>query len=466
MLEKSAFFEAVELLKPECFYVDAHIRIFGAMIGLAQKNMPIDILTVVEELRSRDELDVVGGPYFVTKLTNSVASSANIETHCQILVQKFIQRELIRISGEIISNAYEDSTDAFDLLDYAESKLFEVSSGHEKKAIESTGTLATSTINRYEHQRNNKQDLQGVTTGYVTVDNITGGLKQPDLIIIAARPSVGKTAFALNLAKNAAMHPVTPVPVGIFSMEMSNDQLMDRFASMISEVKMDQVTRGRMDDYQFSMVTNGVVKLSDSPIYMDDTAGLSLFEVRAKARRMVSKYKVGLIIIDYLQLMVGKDDKGNREQEISNISRGLKGMAKDLKIPIIALSQLNRAVEGRKDGVPMLSDLRESGAIEQDADQVWFIYRPDYQQEAGQINPIYQNDAFLKIAKHRNGALETLAFKTDLSIQTWYDLPAWEERTGEKSPGRWTPVAINKPTSEPVKNFYDTDDNDKEDLPF
>ncbi len=465
LLEKGAFDEAIEFIKPECFYVDSHQRIFSAIMGLQQKSMPIDILTVVEELRKRDELDIVGGAYFVTKLTNSVVSSAHLGTHCKIILQKFIQRELIRISGEIIGDAYEDSTDAYDLLDFAEKCLFDLTTGNQQNNFYSTEDLAAPTLAQIEYLMNNRHELTGVPTGYRNLDAVTGGWQPTDLIILAARPSVGKTAFALNLARNAAMHPWKAVPVGIFSLEMSKGQLMNRLTSAISKVGLDLVSRGKLDEYQFKLVMEAIVKISQTKIFIDDHAGLNIFELRAKVRRLVSKHKVGLVIIDYLQLMSGVDDKrgGNREQEISTISRGLKGLAKELNIPIIALSQLNRDVEKRKDGIPMLSDLRESGAIEQDADVVGFLYRPDYQQESDKVDPAFKNDAFVKIAKNRNGDLITLSFHTDLRIQTWFDSEGWSEYNNLPA-GNWK--RIDPPAVSPGIDYTEPANKHDEELDY
>jgi replicative DNA helicase len=482
MLEKNAFDAASELLKPECFYVDSHQRIFAAMMGLQQKNMPIDILTVVEELRKRDELEVVGGPYFVTKLTNSVVSSAHIDTHCKILIQKFIQRELIRLSGEIIGDAYEDSTDAFDLLDEAESKLFDLTNSYVKGNFDEISNVLVTAVNRIEELRNKKDDISGVPSGFAKLDAVTNGFQSTDLIIIAARPSVGKTAFALNLARNAAMHPVRPTPVGVFSLEMSNAQLVQRILSAQSEVWMEKIARGRMDDHEMQQLYNkGVKALSEAPIYLDDTAALNIFELRAKARRMVSRHKVGMIIIDYLQLMSGGGDNrnSNREQEISSISRALKGLAKELSVPIIALSQLNRAVEGRKEGnkIPQLSDLRESGAIEQDADMVMFLYRPEYyeinQNEMGESR---KGETIIKIAKHRNGSLETIQLKGLLHIQKFVDWDDNETNYGPGLPSNFKPLPgasagggdaalyIEKPSK--MNNMKDFDEGYDEDQLF
>src|SRR5689334_6367809 len=348
MLEKNAFDVAVEILKAECFYVDAHQRIYRAMQSLQQKSQPIDILTVVEELRSKEELEMVGGPYYVTRLTNSVVSSANIEAHSKIILQKFIQRELIRISGEIIGDAYEDSADVFDLLDEAEAKLFEITNSHMKKNYDSIDTVLVQTVQRIEDMRHKTEDITGVPSGFPTLDRVTYGWQNSDLIILAARPAVGKTAFALNLARNAAMSPTKPTPIVFFSLEMSSAQLVTRILSAESEVWLEKISRGKMEDYEMKQLyAKGIQRLAQAPIFIDDTAALNIFELRAKCRRLKTKHNIGLIIIDYLQLMsgAGENRNANREQEISRISRDLKGLAKELQIPIIALSQLSREVE-------------------------------------------------------------------------------------------------------------------------
>lgn len=422
MLEKSAFDTVVEILKPECFYVEANQMVFRAMQSLQQKNQPIDILTVVEELRSREQLDLVGGPYYVTRLTNAVVTAANIEAHARIILQKFIQRELIRISGEVISEAYEDSTDVFDLLDEAESKLFEITNNHLRKNFDSIDTILVKTVQRIEDMRNRNEDITGVPSGFRTLDHITYGWQNTDLIILAARPSVGKTAFALNLARNAALDPVKSTPVAFFSLEMSAGQLVQRILSAESEILLEKISRGKLEDYEMKQLfQKGINRLAQAPIYIDDTAALNIFELRAKCRRLKNKHNIGLILIDYLQLMSGTGDKNtNREQEISRISRDLKGLAKELNVPIIALSQLSREVEKRKDSekVPQLSDLRESGAIEQDADMVLFLYRPDYYNiTANEMGESVKGDTYIKIAKHRNGSLDTIRLKAHLHIQ-------------------------------------------------
>src|SRR6201996_8180946 len=447
MLEKSAFDTVVEILKPECFYLEGNQRIYKAMQGLAQKSQPIDIFTVVEELKTRMELDVVGGAYYVTKLTNSVVSSAHIETHSRIILQKFIQRELIRISGEIIGDAYEDSADVFDLLDDAESKLFKITNNHLRKNFDSIDTVLVKTIQRIEDLRHKNDDISGVPSGFSSLDRITYSWQPTDLIILAARPSVGKTAFWLYLARNSALHPTKSTPIAFFSLEMSASQLVQRILSAESEIWLEKISRGKLEEHEMKQLyAKGIQRLAQAPIFIDDSAALNIFELRAKCRRLKNKHNVGLIIIDYLQLISGTGDNrnGNREQEISRISRDLKGLAKELQVPIVALSQLSRAVESRKEGekIPQLSDLRESGAIEQDADMVMFLYRPEYYgitaNEMGESN---KGETHVKIAKHRNGSLDTIKLRALLHIQKFTEYGEDDfGGIGMPSGGSWKPV--------------------------
>ncbi|HWR32859.1 MAG TPA: replicative DNA helicase [Chitinophagaceae bacterium] len=448
MLEKNAFDTVVETLKPECFYVEAHQRIYRAMQSLSNKSQPIDILTVVEELRFKEELEMVGGPYYVTKLTNAVVSAANIEAHCRIILQKFIQRELIRISGEIIGDAYEDSTDVFDLLDDAETKLFEITNNHLRKNFDTLDSVLVKTIQRIEDLRHKNEDVSGVPSGFQSLDRVTYGWQNTDLIILAARPAVGKTAFALNLARNAAMHAGKPTPVALFSLEMSAGQLVQRILAAESEIWLEKIARGKLEDHEMKQLyARGIQRLSQAPLFIDDTPALNIFELRAKCRRLKNKHNIGLIIIDYLQLMsgTGENRNSNREQEISNISRNLKALAKELNVPIIALSQLSRAVETRSAGkegmkMPQLSDLRESGAIEQDADMVMFLYRPEYyditSNEMGESN---RGETIVRIAKHRNGSLETIKLRALLHIQKFTEDDGSLGNTGLT--GNWKPVS-------------------------
>jgi replicative DNA helicase len=446
MLEKSAFDTVVEILKPECFYVDSHQRIFRAMQALSQKSQPIDILTVVEELRKREELEMVGGPYYVTKLTNTVVSSANIDAHSRIILQKFIQRELIRISGEVIADAYEDSTDVFDLLDAAESKLFDITNNHLRKDYNSIDSVLVQAVARIEDLRNQTEDISGVPSGFPSIDKVTYGWQKTDLIILAARPAVGKTAFALNLARNAALSPTRPTAVALFSLEMSAGQLVQRILSAESEIWLEKISRGKLEEYEMKQLyAKGIQRLSEAKIFIDDTAALNIFELRAKCRRLKNKHDLGLIIIDYLQLMSGAGGNTNREQEISQISRSLKQLAKELEVPIIALSQLSRAVETRKEGnkMPQLSDLRESGAIEQDADMVMFIYRPEYYDlNANENGESVKGETHVRIAKHRNGSLETIKLRAMLHIQKFVDegIEGGDGAPAGQLPAGWKPI--------------------------
>ncbi|HEY4936336.1 MAG TPA: replicative DNA helicase [Puia sp.] len=468
MLEKTAFDTVIEILKPECFYVESHQRIYLAMQSLAQKSQPIDMLTVVEELRFREELEMSGRPYFITRLTNSVVSAANIDAHARIILQKFIQRELIRISGEIISDSYEDSTDVFDLLDDAESKLFEITNNHLRKNFDSIDTVLVKTIQRIEDLRNKNDDISGVPSGFKSLDRITYGWQPTDLIILAARPSVGKTAFALNLARNAALHATKSTPIAFFSLEMSASQLVQRILSAESEIWLEKISRGKLEEHEMKQLyAKGIQRLAQAPIYIDDSAALNIFELRAKCRRLKNKHNVGLIILDYLQLMSGTGDNrnGNREQEISRISRDLKGLAKELQVPIIALSQLSREVEKRKEGnkMPQLSDLRESGAIEQDADMVMFLYRPEYYDiTANEFGESNKGETHVRIAKHRNGSLETIKLRALLHIQKFIDDDG-SDFSGLPPGGNWKPVP---PEEQGGPKLYIQAGSKMNDIPF
>lgn len=416
MLHRYSFETVNELLKPECFYNTANQKVYKACKSLATKNQSIDILTVVEELKKANDLEAVGGQYYVTQLTNSVVDSYGIEGKCKIVLEKFIQRELIKISNEIHAAAYDTTLDVFDVLQQAEEKIFEVSNSHNSNDYTNLQTGLVKAIQKIENLRVQDQHVTGVYSGYSGLDFITHGWQPTDLIILAARPSVGKTAFALNLARNAALNPERQTNVGFFSLEMSSGQLINRLLSCQSEIYLDSLLTGRLDDSGMKdLYKLGVVPLGKAQIFIDDTAGLNMYQLKSKARRMVSKNKVGLIIIDYLQLMTGDIKRnGNREQEISQISREMKKLAKDLNVPIIALSQLSRKIEERSNKVPQLSDLRESGAIEQDADIVGFLYRPEEED--------LKNTGMLTIKKHRNGSLEDIAFKVDNAIQKWTEL--------------------------------------------
>lgn len=407
MLERDALSCVVDILKPEIFYRDANQRIFKAITTLFEKSSPVDILTVTAELRQSGDIEMVGGAYYITELTNRVASAANIEFHSRIILQKYLQRELIRIASDIITNAYEDTTDVLDLLDHAEKNLFSITQNNMRRDSRFVNDLLSETLKEIEMLKDKKDGLTGIASGFTALDRFTSGWQRSDLIIIAARPAMGKTAFVLSCARNAAVD--FDKPVVVFSLEMSSIQLVNRLVSGESEIEQEKIRKGTLEDWEWQQIHSNIGRLEAAPLIIDDTPSLSIFEFRAKCRRLKSQHDIQLIIVDYLQLMQGKsaDGKGgNREQEIGSISRALKSVAKELNVPVIALSQLSRAVENRPGASkrPMLSDLRESGAIEQDADMVLFLYRPEYYGlDVDEDNNPTQGVGEVIIAKHRNG---------------------------------------------------------------
>jgi replicative DNA helicase len=425
MLEKEAVNTAIDILNPKSFYKESHQRIFAAIHDLFEKSEPIDILTITNELKEKGELEIVGGAYYITQLTNRVASAANVEFHARIISQKYIQRELIRISTEIINDAYDDTTDVFNLLDRAEANLFSVTEVNISKQSESMSTLIRSAIKQIEQAKNSDGHIIGVPSGFTDLDRMTAGWQPSDLIILAARPAMGKTAFALSLARNAAVQ--FEKPVAVFSLEMSSLQLVTRLISAESELSSGKLRSGNLRNDEIEQIHAKIGDLAEAPIFIDDTPAISVFELRAKARRLKSQYDIQLLLVDYLQLMTagGEGSKtGNREQEISTISRSLKSIAKELNIPVIALSQLSRAVESRGgDRRPQLSDLRESGSIEQDADMVLFINRPEYyglmEDEEGNSTAGLAN---IIIAKHRNGAVGDVQLKFTSELAKFSDM--------------------------------------------
>lgn len=413
MLEKNAVNDGIEILNAESFYKTAHQKIFGAIVQLFQESEPIDILTVTDRLRKNGELDDVGGPYYISQLTNKVASAANIQFHARIISQKYILRELIRISTEIVRDAFDETTDVFDLLDQAEQNLYKVAEGNIRKDYDKMKNLVIGAIEQIENAQKNEDGLSGVPSGFHNLDRLTGGWQRSDLIILAGRPGMGKTAFVLSLARNVAVQ--FSRPVAIFSLEMSSLQLVNRLIASETEISADKLRRGALEPHEYQQLHARMNKLTEAPIFIDDTPALSIFELRAKSRRLKAQHGIELIIIDYLQLMSagGDGNRSNREQEISTISRSIKGLAKELDVPIIALSQLNRSVETRGgDKRPQLSDLRESGAIEQDADIVSFVYRPEYynltEYENGEST---LGIGEIIVAKHRNGATDSVKLR-------------------------------------------------------
>lgn len=413
MLEKDPLTDVIDLLKPESFYEEAHQEIYRAIIQLFNSSDPIDVRTVVNQLRKNGKLELVGGSYYLASLTTRVSSAANIEFHARAIVEYAIKRELIAIATTVHKNAYEDTTDVFTLLDQTEQALFEVTETNIRKNYVNIRSLLGEAFKELEAKRAHKDGLTGIPSGFTTLDRVTSGWQKADLMIVAARPGMGKTAFMLSALRNAAIDH--GYPVAIFSLEMASLQLVNRLISAEAELESEKVKKGSLADHEWQQLIYKTSQLSQAPIYIDDTPALSVFELRAKCRRLKAKHDVQLIVIDYLQLMSGETTKGpgNREQEIATISRSLKSLAKELNVPIIALSQLSRAVETRGGSKkPLLSDLRESGSIEQDADMVLFLYRPEYygmtEDEAG--NPT-QGLAEVIIAKHRNGSLDSVKLK-------------------------------------------------------
>ena len=414
LIDKKGVDEVIDILQKDAFYKESHQNIFEAIYSLFQSSEPIDLLTVSAMLRKMGVLERVGGDFYLVQLSKKVSTSANIEFHARIILQKFIQRSLIRISNEIIENSFKDSVDVFDLLDEAESKLYDITQGNIKKSSETAQSLVIQAKKRIE-DISNKDGLSGVATGFDKLDLLTSGWQPSDLIIIAARPGMGKTALTLSMARNIAVQKKTPV--AFFSLEMSSVQLITRLISAETGLTSEKLRTGKLESHEWEQLNVKVGELEKAPLYIDDSPSLSIFDLRAKARRLSSKHGIRLIIVDYLQLMTsGTASKiGNREQEISSISRNLKALAKELNVPVIALSQLSRAVETRGGTKrPILSDLRDSGAIEQDADIVSFIYRPEYygiDEWDDDDRSSSEGQADFIVAKHRNGGLDTIRLK-------------------------------------------------------
>lgn len=415
MIDKKGVDDVIDILQPDAFYKDAHKYIFEAIVQLFTDTQPIDLLTVSAQLKKNAKLDLAGGDFYLIQLTQKISSSAHIEFHSRIILQKYIQRSLIRISSEIIEESYDETTDVFDLLDKAESKLYEVTQGNIKRSSETAQSLVLQAKKRIEEIAK-QEGLSGIATGFEKLDKITSGWQPSDLIIIAARPGMGKTAFVLSMARNIAID--LRKPVALFSLEMSSVQLITRLISSETGLSSEKLRTGKLEKHEWEQLSIKVKDLEKAPLFIDDSPSLSIFDLRAKARRLVSQHGIKIIIVDYLQLMTaGGNGKGagNREQEISTISRNLKALAKELSVPVIALSQLSRAVETRGSSKrPLLSDLRESGAIEQDADIVSFIYRPEYYKidewDDDEQSPTAGQAEFI-IAKHRNGSLESVRLK-------------------------------------------------------
>ncbi len=469
MIDKKGVDEVIDILQPEAFYKQAHQYIYEAIVKLFESSDPIDLLTVSDQLKTDGKLESVGGEYYLVSLTQKVASSAHIEFHSRIILQKYIQRSLIKISNEIIESAYEDATDVFDLLDEAESKLYDVTQGNIKKSAETAQNLVIQAKKRIE-EISNKEGLSVSPSGFDKLDKLTSGGQPSDLIIVAARPGMGKTALTLSMARNIAVN--SNIGVAFFSLEMSSVQLITRLISSETGLSSEKLRTGKLEKHEWEQLNVKVKALESAPLYIDDTPSLSIFDLRAKARRLASQKNIKLIIIDYLQLMsAGVNTKGgNREQEISTISRNLKALAKELNVPVIALSQLSRAVETRGGSKrPVLSDLRESGAIEQDADIVSFIYRPEYYKidewDDEERSPTAGQAEFI-IAKHRNGGLDEIRLKFVGSLGKFDNLDTFDSPFEFQSK-----MNANEDNPFTTKDFPSTNDafdapDDDSDVPF
>lgn len=398
LIDEEVLADVSEQLSTIDFYDKRHATIYGAMMRLYEHHKPVDLLTLTDELKKKKELDAIGGMAYLTELTNYVPTAAHASAYAEIVASKAVRRRLIKASGDISELGYDEETDVQELLEKAEAELFSVSDQSLKQDLVSLETILTDSFDRMEELHRNKGQLRGVRTGWRDLDNMTAGLQRSDLIILAARPAMGKTTLVTNLAYNVAT--VAKQPVLFFSLEMSKEQLVDRMLADASGVDAWNIRTGNLSDDDFSKLSEAMGEMAEAPIYIDDTPGLSVLEMRTKARRAAHEQPLGLIIVDYLQLMQasGRSD-GNRVQEVSEISRGLKLIAREMNVPVIALSQLSRSVESRSPQVPQLADLRESGSIEQDADIVMFIYREAY------YNPETERENItdLILAKHRNG---------------------------------------------------------------
>lgn len=429
MLEKDAYTHVCDILKPQSFYERNNRAVYEAIQTLGASQRPIDMLTVTDQMRLDGTLEQVGGPVFVAQLTSRVASAAHVEFHARIVAQKYLARELITFASAIEAKAYDESNDVDDLMQEAEGRLFEITQHNIKKDVTQVDPVITQALEQMQAAANRTSGLSGLESGYRELDKLTSGWQKSDLIIIAARPAMGKTAFVLSMAKNMAVNYNTPI--ALFSLEMSNLQLVNRLISNVCEIEGSKIKSGQLTPMEWEQLMARIKHLNGAPLYIDDTPSLSIFELQTKARRLVREHDIKMIIIDYLQLMNASGMRfGSREQEVSMISRSLKQLAKELEIPIVALSQLNRSVESRTDGKrPQLSDLRESGAIEQDADIVCFIHRPEYYSKSdtdANGNDIRGKAEFI-VAKHRSGAVDDVQMRFTARYARFEN---WEEQTG------------------------------------
>jgi replicative DNA helicase len=428
LIDKNAAMKVFDILIDDNFYKEAHKKIFKAMASLFGRNEPMDIITVRNELKLKEQLDAVGGVFYLTDLTTKVTSSANIEYHAKIIVDKYLLRKVITESSIIIEKCFGEKRDALELIEDFQSKIFSLLENRMNKGFEDIKSAITRTIEQVEEMHGRGAGVSGVPTGFPKLDDLTGGFQKSDLIILAGRPAQGKTAFALNIARNAAVQHGRPI--GVFSLEMSTNQLVLRLICSEALVNLHDIRTGQLSPQKWQYLSTRIGKLASAKIFIDDTPALGILELRAKARRLKMEHNIEMIIIDYLQLMQGPKSAESREREISNISGSLKALAKELDIPIIALSQLNRQVEARGDKRPQLSDLRESGSIEQDADMVIFVHRAEtFGIETYPDNETTQNKAEIIIGKQRNGPTGDirLHFVKDF---TKFENIAWKEAEG------------------------------------
>lgn len=423
LIDKKALDFSIDLLTEKVFYDPRHQEIYAAILTLYRDNRPVDLKTVIQELKRTEKLALAGGDTYIIDLTLGVSSSAHIEYHVRVVLEKYILRALINVSGNVIDQSYKESTDVFELLDEAEKSFFEITNGTIKKGFDTANSLVKEALDKVKSLRD-KQGLSGIPSGFKSVDKATGGWQPSDLIIIAARPAMGKTAFLLSMARNMAVDH--QVPVALFSLEMAAVQLITRMIASETGISSEKLRKGTLTNDEWTTLFSNVSNLEKAPLYIDETPALSIFDFRAKCRRLVLQHDVKIIMVDYLQLMTANTSNkggGTREQEISTISRSLKAIAKELNVPVIALSQLSRSVENRPGKRPQLSDLRESGAIEQDADIVSFIYRPEYYKiDYWEDETPSANQAELIIGKHRNGSTEDIRLAFHGAIAQFSDL--------------------------------------------
>lgn len=433
MLEKEAVITILDILRPESFYKEGHQKIFKAISDISTREFPVDLYTVTEELRSTNELESVGGPVYLTQLTSKVVSAANVEYHARIVAQKYIQRELIRVSTEIQNRSFDDTYDITELLDFSEDSIFQIAEGNIKREVAPINEVIKEAISEIEKAGKREDALVGIPSGFTKLDRLTSGWQKAELAIVAARPSMGKTAFALTMARNMAIDHGKKV--AIFSCEMSSIQLVNRLIIAETDIPGEKIKNGRLNEEEWKQLDSRIKKLVQAPVFIDDTPAITITELRAKCRRLMAQHKLDIVIIDYLQLMTGPQNSGSREQEVSNISRSLKSIAKELDVPVIALSQLNRSAELRG-GLkrPQLSDLRESGAIEQDADMVVFIHR----QEKFGITTFEDGSstkgiAEIILAKNRNGPVDDIRLRFREEKALFVDIEDFEMAEGFES---------------------------------